>query len=80
MLIAVYGKEVSRFKDANEDYPIMLRYNKSQRNNIEELQNLRITYRDMNMGGAYAKYLCLYLPKLNMPTHMGELKEKIKKE
>ena len=49
---AVYGLEASRFKDANDDYPIMLRYKDEQRNNIEELKNLNVTYRDMNMGGA----------------------------
>lgn len=48
---AVFGSEVSRFRDANDDYPIMLRFNEEQRNNIEEIRNLKITYRDMNMGG-----------------------------
>ncbi|MBI4947751.1 MAG: efflux RND transporter permease subunit [Bacteroidetes bacterium] len=48
---AVFGKEVSRFKDDNDDYPIMMRYKESQRNNIDELRNLKMTYRDMNMGG-----------------------------
>jgi multidrug efflux pump subunit AcrB len=49
---AVFGAEVSRFRDDNDDYPIMLRFKEDQRNNIEELRNLIITYRDMNMGGA----------------------------
>lgn len=49
---AVFGAEVSRFRDDTDDYPIMLRFNEEQRNNIEELRNLIITYRDMNMGGA----------------------------
>lgn len=48
---AVYGTEISRYKDENDDYPIMLRYKEEQRNNVEELKNLIITYRDMNMGG-----------------------------
>lgn len=48
---AVFGAEVSRFRDDNDDYPIMLRFQENQRNNIEELKNLIITYRDMNMGG-----------------------------
>lgn len=49
---AVFGAEVSRFRDDKDDYPIMLRFKENQRNNIEELRNLTITYRDMNMGGA----------------------------
>lgn len=48
---AVFGAEVSRFRDDNDDYPIMLRFQENQRNNIEELKNLIITFRDMNMGG-----------------------------
>lgn len=48
---AVYGVEISRYKDDNDDYPIMLRYKEEQRNNIEELKNLIVTYRDMATGG-----------------------------
>lgn len=48
---AIFGKEVSKFRDANDEYPIMVRYNFDQRNNADQLANTRITYRDMNMGG-----------------------------
>lgn len=49
--LAVLGREVSRFRDENDDYPIKLRYQADQRKSIEALKNLQITYRDMNMGG-----------------------------
>jgi multidrug efflux pump subunit AcrB len=49
---AVQGKEISRYRDINDDYPIVLRYEFDQRNNLEELKNLIITFRDMNMQGA----------------------------
>jgi multidrug efflux pump subunit AcrB len=48
---AVFGKEVSKFRDDNDDYPIQLRFKEDQRNNLAVLMNLEITYRDMNMGG-----------------------------
>lgn len=48
---AVFGWEVSKFRDANDQYPIQMRYKYDQRNNIEALRNLKITFRDMNMGG-----------------------------
>lgn len=48
---AVYGAEVSRFRDENDDYPIELRVLPSQRNDVNVLMNLPITYRDMGMGG-----------------------------
>ena len=48
---AIYGSEVSRFRDENEDYPIQLRIQENQRNDINTLMNLPITFRDMTMGG-----------------------------
>lgn len=49
---AIYGKEISKFRDENDDYDVTLRIAKDQRNDINTLMNLPITYRDMNMGGA----------------------------
>ncbi len=48
---AVYGSEVSKFRDVNDDYPIQVRIKESQRNDINTLMNLPITFRDMTMGG-----------------------------
>lgn len=48
---AVYGLEVSKFRDENDDYPIELRIAKDQRNDINTLMNIPITYRDMASGG-----------------------------
>ncbi len=48
---AVFGVEVSRFRDENDDYPIELRILPSQRNDVNALMSLPITYRDMSMGG-----------------------------
>jgi len=49
---ALYGAEVSKFRDPEDDYPIMVRFQENQRNNINTLMNLNLVYRDMNMGGA----------------------------
>lgn len=48
---AVFGKEVSKFRDDNDEYPIMLRFNDAQREDLSALINSQITYRDMAMGG-----------------------------
>jgi len=48
---SVYGAEISRFRDENDDYPIQLRIKKEQRDDINLLMNLPITYRDMSSGG-----------------------------
>lgn len=47
---AVLGKEISKFKDEEDEYPIQLRYSKETRDNINNLINIPITYRDMNTG------------------------------
>ena len=49
---AIFGKEISRFRDANDDYPITLRLMASQRLDIDAVRNLPIVYRDMGMMGA----------------------------
>jgi multidrug efflux pump len=45
-----FGTEISKFREGEEQYPIMLRFDENQRNDIEQLLNLTITYRDMNSG------------------------------
>jgi len=44
------GKEISKYREGEEQYPIMLRFEENQRKDIEQLLNLTITYRDMNSG------------------------------
>jgi multidrug efflux pump subunit AcrB len=45
---AVFGKEVSKIKEGEEEYKIQLRYTDLVRNNITDLMNMRITFMDMN--------------------------------
>ena len=42
---AVFGKEVSKYKEDEDEYPIELRYKLDQRTNIDKILNLKITYR-----------------------------------
>ena len=45
---AVFGKEVSKLKDGEDEYKIQLRYADLLRNNITDIMNMRITFMDMN--------------------------------
>ncbi len=47
---AMFGKEISKYRDGEDQYPIQLRFNEYQRENIDRMLNLKITYRDMNSG------------------------------
>ncbi|MBX2841395.1 MAG: efflux RND transporter permease subunit [Flammeovirgaceae bacterium] len=46
MRTAIYGKEVSKYKDGDDDYPIQLRLADKYRYNISVLHDQRLTYRD----------------------------------
>lgn len=49
---AVYGIDrYSKFKDVDDEYPIQIRYLSEQRKDMDAIKNLKITFRDMNMGG-----------------------------
>lgn len=45
---AVFGKEISKFKDGEDEFDIQLRYSDLIRNNITDLMNMKITFRDFN--------------------------------
>jgi len=45
---AIFGKEVSKLKDGEDEYKIQLRYSDLIRNNITDVMNTRITFMDMN--------------------------------
>jgi multidrug efflux pump len=47
---ALFGSEVSKLKEGDDEYKIQLRYNDLQRNNITDLMNMKITFRDFNTG------------------------------
>ncbi len=47
---AILGKEISKYREGEDQYPIQLRYQEDQRQRIDQILNLIITYRDMNTG------------------------------
>ncbi len=47
---SVFGNEVSKYKDGEEEYPIVVRLSEDYRNNINKLMNQRITFRNPANG------------------------------
>ncbi len=47
---ALFGKEISKFKDGEDEYPIILRLDDSYRFSIPALMNQRITFRSQSNG------------------------------
>ena len=48
---AILGKEATKYRDGEDEIPVNIRLKKDQRENINAVENLNITFRDMNMGG-----------------------------
>ncbi len=49
--LAVLGRDISKFRDQNDEYDIVIKYRDGQRYNIDQLRNMKILYRDMAQGG-----------------------------
>ncbi|MCB9285257.1 MAG: efflux RND transporter permease subunit [Lewinellaceae bacterium] len=47
---AVFGKEVSKFKQGDDEFPIQVRVDKKNRNNIDDILNQSITFRSPSNG------------------------------
>jgi multidrug efflux pump subunit AcrB len=76
---AVFGKEISRFRDDNDDYKITLRLNEAQRSNIDAVRNMPIIYRDMGMGGVVRQVPISSFADINYNTTYGGIKRKDQK-
>lgn len=50
MRTALFGKEVSTYKEGEDDYPINVRFQKIYRDDMDALMNQRITFRDPSSG------------------------------
>ncbi len=77
---AVFGTDnPPKFRDANDEYPIQLRYKYDQRNNIEALRNLKITFRDINMGGILRSVPLSSFCDIEYSNTYGGIKRKMQK-
>ncbi|RZK78566.1 MAG: efflux RND transporter permease subunit, partial [Pedobacter sp.] len=76
---ALYGFEVSKYRDVNEDYEINVRAQEDQRNNIEALRNMKVTYRDMGMNGIIRQVPISAFAKIDYINTYGGIKRKQQK-
>ncbi|MGV3684860.1 MAG: efflux RND transporter permease subunit [Daejeonella sp.] len=76
---AIFGKEVSKFRDADEDYEINLRATETQRNNLDALRNMKMTYRDMGMGGIIRQVPLSSFASIDYVNTYGGIKRKQEK-
>ncbi|TKB99059.1 efflux RND transporter permease subunit [Pedobacter cryophilus] len=76
---ALYGTEVSKFRDLDEDYEINVRAQEDQRNNLEALRNLKMTFRDMGMGGQIRQVPLSSFANIDYVNTYGGIKRKQQK-
>ncbi|TDB60801.1 efflux RND transporter permease subunit [Arundinibacter roseus] len=73
---ALFGTEISKFRDAEDEYPIMVRLKKDDRDQIERLLSLNIVYRDMNSGGALRQVPISAVADINYSTTFSQINRK----
>lgn len=73
---SLFGLEISKFRDDKDEYPIMLRLKKGDRENIEKLLSLNIVYRDMNMGGALRQVPITSVADIKYSTTFSQINRK----
>lgn len=72
---AVFGKEISKLKQGEDEYKIQLRYQDLLRNNITDLMNMKITF--MDMGSMQVKSVPLSaVAKIDYTNTTGGVKRK----
>ena len=73
---ALFGAEISKFRDEKDEYPIQLRLKADDRNQIEKLLSLNITYRDMNMGGVLRQVPLNSVASISYSTTFSQINRK----
>jgi multidrug efflux pump len=76
---ALFGKEVSKIKEGKEEYKIQLRSQELQRNNLVDLLNMHLSFRDMAAGGMVKNIPISSLVKVEPTSTFGSIKRKDQK-
>ena len=76
---ALFGREVSKIKEGEDEYKIQLRNNELQRKNLIDLLNMNVTFRDMGSGGAIKNVPISSLVKIDYTSTLGSVKRKNEK-
>lgn len=73
---ALFGREVSKIKEGEEEYKIQLRNQQLQRSSLSDLLNMRIVFRDMGSGGQIKSIPISSLVKVDYTSTYGSIKHK----
>ena len=66
----LFGREISKIKEGKDEYKIQLRNNELQRKDLSNLLNMRVSFRDMAVGGAVKNIPISALVKIDLPARL----------
>jgi multidrug efflux pump subunit AcrB len=73
---AILGKEATKFRDGEDEIPVNIRLKPEQRDNINSVENMNITFRDMNMGGVLRSVPIAALADVKYTNTYGGIRRK----
>ena len=73
---ALFGREVSKIKDGEDEYKIQLRNDEIQRQSLADLLNMKIVFRDMATGGQVKQIPISSLVDVDYTSTYGSIKRK----
>jgi len=73
---ALFGREVSKIKDGEDEYKIQLRNLEGQRQSLSDLLNMKIVFRDMGSGGQIKQIPISSLVDVDYTSTYGSIKRK----
>ena len=79
MRTSLFGKEITKFKTPDEDFPVTLRFKDDQRDNVNTLLGQKITYRDMVMQGQLRSVPLNAVANVTYGNTLGGIKRKNQK-
>ncbi|CAN5800214.1 hypothetical protein BH11BAC3_BH11BAC3_33540 [soil metagenome] len=75
----LFGREVSKIKEGKDEYKIQLRNDAMQRNDLSNLLNMRVSFRDLASGGAVKNIPISALVTVEPTSTFGSIKRKNQK-
>jgi multidrug efflux pump subunit AcrB len=75
---SLFGKEISKYKEAEDDYPIMLRITPENRYDLQTLMNQKVTFRDQATGKIVSIPVSS-IATMNYTSSLGSVKRKDQK-
>lgn len=76
---ALFGREASKIKEGEDEYKIQIRNDKDRRNNLSDLLNMEIVFRDFASGGQIKRVPISSVVNVDLTSTLGSVKRKNQK-